>query len=84
MKEFLYHVILVNEMRSGRVSVLRSHFKYATLYGSGALRGLSIFFPSVKATLQAAAADDLRKAFFYRHGVKFPEAHDLQWNLCLF
>ena len=71
-------------MRFGRVSVLRHHFKYETLYGSGAVRGLTIFFPSLKANLQGAAADALRRAFFYRHGVKFPEAHDLQWNLCLF
>ena len=38
----------------------------------------------MKPNLQAAAADDLRRAFFYKHGLKFPEAHDLQWNLCLF
>ena len=83
MKEVLYHIILIRELLGSHVSCLRRRFRASTLWGSGAILGLRVFYPALTQKHVAIAGDDLAAAFA-QLSIHMPEQHDIQWACCLF
>ena len=90
-KEVIWHCVLLREAydyvhnRSG-VSLIafRQRLFAKSLYGTGGLQGLRLFYPRVTQKTAHECAEDLRQYLESTHGVIFMEAHDNQWGLCDF
>jgi len=63
---------------------LRKMLFQESLYDSGGERGLRVFFPSVTAACRQDCAAQLRAHLEDVEGMKFHEAHSLQWGCCVF
>ena len=90
-KELLWHCVLFREAydhihgRSGSSLIaFRQRLFATTLFGSGGLQGLRIFYPRVTQQTAHECAEELRQYLECTHGVTFMEAHDNQWGLCTY
>ena len=82
VKEFLWHIILIDELSFTRISALRVYFRSRTLWGSGGRAGLKLYFPVVVKSMENEAALQVREGFC-KLGVYLPCMHSLQWKLCV-
>ena len=90
-KEVIWHCVLLREAydyvhsRSSDSLIAFRHLLFAkSLYGSGGVQGLRLFYPRVTPQTAHEHAEDLRQYLASTHGVTFMEAHDNQWCLCSF
>jgi hypothetical protein len=81
-KEFMWHVILIDECVREASSPLRNYWRERSLWGAGGLAGLTLFYPTVTLGTSDAAAADLMTELQGR-GVHMPETHLLQWGCCV-
>jgi len=82
VKEYLWHVILLDEFVWKQPSQMRVRFEAQTLWGPGGLIGLRIFFP-ILTKAQVAEAAKILSADLQARGVLVLGMHFLQWTLCL-
>ena len=83
IKEYLWHIILIDDDLGGVSSPLRQRFLKESRWGTGGVAGMRVFYPSVtKAGLHAMALD-LAQALG-DIGVVLVCIHALQWFLCMF
>ena len=90
VKEIMWHAILLREAfdwkqkRRGNGLGIRKQIFVESLYGTGGLRGLALFYPAVQEQTTTACAQDLQQYLCDEYSFHFHEAHDEQWSLCLF
>ena len=91
INEAQWHLVLLREANlfikgkgGDSVERFRCDCFQECLYGSGGLQGLQLFYPRASQATAEDCAQDLIGYFNMSSQIAFNEAHDLQWQCCLF